>query len=96
MFSRRSPVTARPSLHEARNLRPGPYVQPPVLQLDHRVHRFQRRVREIWHLVLGLDHAGARERRLHVAIVLEAAVLAMLAVNDAATVCEHAPRVDGG
>ena len=62
--------------HEQRNLRAGPYVQLPVLELNHHIHRFQRRVGEVRHLILGFDHAGARERGLDVTLVLEAAVLA--------------------
>ena len=60
------------------NLRPGPYVQPPVVELDHHVHRFQRRMSEVRHLVFGLDHARARECGLDVTLVLKAAVLVTL------------------
>ena len=61
--------------HEQRNLRAGPDIQPPVLELDHRVHRLQRRMREIGDPVFGLDHLGILQRAFDVALMLETAVL---------------------
>ena len=58
------------------SVRPRPDVEPAVLQLDHGIHRLERRVCKIWHFILGLEHASNLQRRLHIAVILEPAVLA--------------------
>ena len=65
---------------EARDLRAGPDVEPPVLQQHRGVHRFQRGVRQVGHAVLGLQHAaaGGTQRRLDIAVVAQAAVAALV------------------
>src|SRR5262249_18428673 len=75
LFSFKPGYGRGPRDQEQRNLRSGPYVQPSVPELDHHVHRFQRRMGEIRHLVFGLDAAGGRDRGLEVTLVLEAAIL---------------------